>query len=159
MPRRPMVPHPAARWRLPGTWAVVLLLIGAGPGPVQAASHPADGKPVSQATPPGALRFTRSYGWAPLEARRLVLWGGVEEPYLVDLVPGCADLRTARVSAVTTHDRHLIPRTDSLTVDGVACPVERIQPAGGSTLRSLGVGREAARPLPIVPIPPARKTP
>lgn len=112
------------------------------------------------------MRLARSYGWLPIDARRLVLWAGIEEPYLVDLAPGCGDLRQARVSGLTTHNRRLSPRTDSLMVDGAACPVARVQPAAGSTLADQNLRREDARPLPILPNslpsppnPPPRKTP
>lgn len=158
MPRRPMPPGLAVRRRLPAGLGMALLLGVLGLGAGHAGARPPDAKPAS-AAPAGSVRFTRSYGWAPLEARRLVLWAGVEEPYLVDLSPGCADLRKARVSGFTTHDRRLVPHTDSLAVDGVACPVDRIQPASGSTLRALGVRREDAQPLPIVPITAPRKMP
>lgn len=159
MPRRVVSSLPAARWRFSLRLGGVLLLAAVLP-PAFSAPRPA---PAVEA---GSVRFTRSYGWLPVDVRRLVLWAGVEEPYLVDLAPGCGDLRLARVSGLTTHNRRLSPRTDSLMVDGAACPVAHVQPAAGSTLAGLGLRREDARPLPIVPVPPSplatpspRKTP
>ena len=110
----------------------------------------------------GSVRFTHSYGWLPFDARRLVLWAGIEEPYLVEIAPGCGDLRQAPVSGLTTHNRRLSPRTDSLVVNGAPCPVQRIEPATGATLNSLGLRREDARAVPILPSPPTpppRNTP
>jgi uncharacterized protein DUF6491 len=161
-----MFPRPAAWWRpvfrLGGT---VLLTTVLQPG--FAAPRPAPVVTRAPAVEAGSVRFTRSYGWLPVDARRLVLWAGIEEPYLVDLAPGCSDLPQARVSGISTHNRRLSPRIDSLIIEGAACPVERIQPAPGGTLRSLGLRREDARPVPILPnpvpnplpTPPPRKTP
>jgi uncharacterized protein DUF6491 len=163
MPRRPMRSGLAARLRSPaGLGAALLLLAALSLGPGYASARPPEAK--TRPPPAGSVRFTRSYGWLPADERRLVLWAGVEEPYLVDLAAGCRDLRQAGVSGLTTHDRRLVPRTDTLTVDGLACPIERIQPAAESKLRSLGLRREDARPLPILPqpaapTPPPRKTP
>lgn len=160
MPRRPMLGHPAARWRARAALVAGLALLHPGLA-LSRAPEVAGRAPGAEA---GSVRFTRSYGWQAVDARRLVLWAGVEEPYLVDLAPGCGDLRQARLSGLTTHNRRLSPRSDSVVADGTPCPIERIQPAPGSTLRSLGLRREDARPLPIlpqpaVPTPPPRKTP
>jgi len=157
MPRRACSSPPAARWHLSLRLGGALLLATVLPQAFSAPRPP----PAVEA---GSVRLFRSYGWLPVDARRLVLWAGVEEPYLVDLAPGCSDLRQARVSGLTTHNRRLAPRTDSLMMDGAACPVAHVEPATGSTLTGLGLRREDARPLPIVPIPlppapPPRKTP
>lgn len=163
MPRRPMCVRLAARCRLPARLGALILLLGTlGLSAHPAQALPPDLKARAPAAPPGSVRFTRSYGGTPVDARRLVVWAGVEEPYLVDVAPGCADLRKARISSLSTHDRRLAPRIDSLTVDGRPCPIERIQAATGSTLTGLGLRREDARPLPILPqapTPPPRKTP
>ena len=162
MPRRPMFSRLAAWWRSLGRLGIAALLAAVLP------SSFATARPAATVTRPpgleaGSVRFTRSYGWLPVDARRLVLWAGVEEPYLIDLAPGCGSLPQARVSGLTTHNRRLSPRTDSFVVDGNPCPVERIQPASGGTLRGLGLRREDARPVPILPAPtpppPTRKTP
>ena len=155
MPRRLMFTRPAAWWR--PLWPAAALLLSAQLG--FAAQRPVPGVIRVPAVEAGSVRFTRSYGWLPVDARRLVLWAGVEEPYLVDLAPGCGDLPQARVSGLTTHNRRLSPRTDSLMVDGRACPVERIQPAAGGTLRGLGLRREDARPVPILPAASANPAP
>lgn len=161
MPRRPRLFHPALRRDVRAALGAALLFFSLGLAkPVLCHPAPAAARPPEVAD--GSVRFTRSYGWQALEARQLVLWAGVEEPYVVDLAPGCPDLRQSRVSAITTHNRRLTPRLDSLQVDGRACPLERIQPASGGTLRALGVRREAARSLavmPAAPPPPPRKSP
>lgn len=153
----------AARCRLPaGIGAILALIATLGLAAPSAEALPPDLKARAPAAPAGSVRFTRSYGGTPVDTRRLVVWAGVEEPYLVDIAPGCTDLRKARISSLSTHDRRLVPRLDNLTVEGRACPIERIQPATGSTLMGLGLRREDARPLPIVPqvsTPSSRKTP
>jgi len=152
-----MFPRLAAWWRSPLTLSGTLLFTALLP-PCLAASHQTPAVTRTPAVDAGSVRFARSYGWLPVDARRLVLWAGIEEPYFVDLAPGCGSLTQARVSGLTTHKRRLSPHADSFLVDGNPCPVERIQPASGSTLRSLGLRREDARPLPILPIPPLLPT-
>lgn len=155
-----MFPRLAAWWRSLLRLGIAFLLTAILP-PSFASSRQGLTVTRAPAVEAGSVRFTRSYGWLPVDARRMVLWAGVEEPYFVDLAPGCNALPQARVSGLTTHNRRLSPRTDSFVVDGSSCAVERIQPASGSTLRSLGLRREDARPVPILPManPPPRKTP
>ncbi len=149
--------RPAARpfWGRPLVhWLAGVILVGSG----MAWARPPGGLP-RPVDVPGSVRFAHSYGWLPVDGRRVVLWAGVEEPYLVDLASGCPDVRVARVAGVTTHQRRLSPRIDAFVADDKSCLIERIQPAGGSTLRALGVRRDQARDLPVLPRPTPGRSP
>lgn len=96
------------------------------------------------------VRVSRSYGWKPLTPSRFVLWLGVEEPYLVDLAPGCPDLRTLTVQGITTHNRQLNPRIDKLVTSSGPCALAHLQRADRTALSKLGLRREDSQALPVL---------
>lgn len=106
------------------------------------------------ATPSQSVRATRSYGWLPWSADEIVLWLGVEEPYLIGFAAPCPDLRTVRPAALTTHQRRLAVGIDTLAAGAQACKIKFITRADPATLDAQP-GRTSKRlPIPLIPAAP-----
>ena len=67
-----------------------------------------------------SVRIARTYGAQAMGPSRLVVWLGVEEPYLLDLPPGCTDLTRDPASGLTSHRRQLQAGTDAVLTAAVA---------------------------------------
>ena len=55
--------------------------------------------------PQDSVRFFRIYYWQPLSERALVLWLGLEEPYLIDLRERCYDLKRELFLRIADYQR------------------------------------------------------
>lgn len=103
--------------------------------------------PGEAGSPPiKSLRTSRTYGWSPHSASTLVVWVGIEEPYLVSVMDGCPDLTRVEPSAVSTHRRRLTVGVDVVLAGGAACRIRSIQPTDAHRL-----GDATRRPpLPVI---------
>lgn len=107
-----------------------------------------------------SVRVARSYGWLPLGPQRLVVWLGVEEPYLIRVGAGCTDLSLTVARGITSHRRRITAGLDHLLTQGGACRIETLERADPGRLRRDGLQRNLAQPLPVVPVagPESRKS-
>lgn len=102
------------------------------------------------ATPIKSLRISRTYGWSPRSADTLILWIGIEEPYLVAVMDGCPDLTRVGPGAISTHRRRLTVGADVVLAGGAACRIRSIQPADAHRLGDAAAGASRRPPLPVI---------
>lgn len=134
--------------------ALASALVLAAPGAVYPAAARAT---TTEARGVHGVRVTRAYGWNPLDAGRLVLWLGIEEPYLVELGASCEAGPDPRYTAVTVHARHLAAGRDELLWEGGRCRIAALHRANPASLRSRGIRRENAAPLAVIDVAPAKR--
>jgi hypothetical protein len=112
---------------------------------------------VEENTEVKSVRIARTYGSQAMGPSRLVVWLGVEEPYLLDLPPGCTDLTRDPASALTSHRRQLQAGTDAVLTATARCPIVAVRRADRRELEATGIRRAGAQPLRVVPANPTPK--
>ncbi len=103
------------------------------------------------------VRIARTYGAQAMGPSRLVVWLGVEEPYLLDLPPGCTDLTRDPASGLTSHRRQLQAGTDAVLTAATRCPIVAVRRADRRELEATGIRRAGAQPLRVIPANPTSK--
>jgi Family of unknown function (DUF6491) len=81
------------------------------------------GKPVPEFT-----WITRGRGWMPISHYQVVLWAGINQPYLITVASPCTDLMFARGIGVSTTANTVYARFDSIKAAGWNCVIHTIQP-------------------------------
>ena len=104
-----------------------------------------------------SVRVARAYGWQPLGADALVVWLGVEEPYVVTLFPGCLDPRDGPEVGLTSHRRRIEVRLDAIVTSAGRCPIKSLRRADLQELEGAGLRQAEARSLSLLPEPATRQ--
>jgi len=104
-----------------------------------------------------SVRIARTYGSQAMGPNRLIVWLGVEEPYLLDLPPGCTDLTRDPANGLTSHRRQLQAATDAVLTATTRCPIVAVRRADRRELEAAGIRRAGAQPLRVIPANPTSK--
>ncbi|MEZ5609913.1 MAG: hypothetical protein R3E45_05645 [Rhodocyclaceae bacterium] len=96
---------------------------------------------------PALVRVSQVFEWIATAPDTGILWLGVEEPYRVDVSPGCGNFLTEPPQRISVHGHELRIGSDELFNQTGHCRITRLQAADRRQLQSAGLQRENAQRL------------